>query len=77
MHIFAGEFDGQGHTLANVYIDDVNIPSGEYAEPATLFYELQNATIKNFKLTGEFHTSHQFTGPLTRWMSGSSTIDNC
>ena len=77
VHIFAGTFDGQGHTLANVYIDDVNIPAGEYAEPATLFYELQNATVKNFKLTGEFHSSHQFTGPLTRWMSGASTIDNC
>ncbi|MBR5396131.1 MAG: dockerin type I repeat-containing protein [Bacteroidaceae bacterium] len=76
-HIFAAEFDGQGHTLANVYIDDENIPSGEYAEPATLFYELANATVKNFKLTGEFHTSHQFTGPLTRWMSGNSTIENC
>ncbi|MBR4130142.1 MAG: dockerin type I repeat-containing protein [Bacteroidaceae bacterium] len=76
VHIFAGEFDGQGHALTNVYIDDANIPSGEYAEPATLFYELQNATAKNFKLTGEFHTSHQFTGPLTRWMSGKSTVDN-
>ena len=76
-HIFAGEFDGQGHTLANVYIDDKNIPSGEYAEPATLFYELQNATVKNFKLTGEFYTSHQFSGPITRWMSGKSTIENC
>ena len=75
-HIFAGEFDGQGHTLANVYIDDKNIPSGEYAEPATMFYELQNATIKNFKLTGEFYTSHQFSGIITRWMSGKSTIDN-
>jgi hypothetical protein len=75
-YIFAGEFDGQGHALANVFIDDSNIPSGEYAEPATLFYELQNATVKNFKLTGEFHTSHQFSGPLTRWMSGASTIDN-
>ena len=75
-HIFAGEFDGQGHTLANVYIDDANIPSGEYAEPATLFYELQNATVKNFKLTGEMYTSHQFSGPITRWMSGASTIDN-
>ena len=75
-HIFAGVFDGQGHALTNVYIDDANIPNQGYAEPATLFYELQSATIKNFKLTGEFHTSHQFTGPLTRWMSGSSTIDN-
>jgi len=76
-HIFSGVFDGQGHTLANVYIDDQNIPSGDYAEPATLFYELQNATVKNFKLTGEFYTSHQFSGPITRWMSGKSTIDNC
>ncbi|MBQ9524575.1 MAG: hypothetical protein IJR69_05605 [Bacteroidaceae bacterium] len=76
-HIFAGVFDGQGHTLANVFIDDKNIPSGEYAEPATMFYELQNATVKNFRLTGEFYTSHQFSGPITRWMSGSSTIENC
>ena len=75
-HIFMGEFDGQGHALTNVYIDDVRIPSGEYAEPATLFYELQNATVKNFKLTGEMYTSHQFSGPVTRWMSGRSTIDN-
>ena len=76
-HIFAGEFDGQGHTLANVYIDDMNIPSGDYAEPATMFYELQNATVKNFKLTGEFYTTHQFSGAITRWMSGKSTIENC
>ena len=76
-HIFAGELDGQGHTLANVYIDDARIPSGEYAEPATLFYELQNATVKNLKLTGEMFTTHQFSGPVTRWMSGKSTIDNC
>ena len=75
-HIFAGILDGQGHALSNVYIDDTRIPSGEYAEPATLFYELQNATVKNFKLTGEMYTSHQFSGPITRWMSGSSTIDN-
>ena len=76
-HIFMGEFDGQGHALTNVYIDDANIPSGEYAEPATLFYELQNATVKNLKLTGEMFTTHQFSGPLTRWMAGKSTIDNC
>ena len=76
-HIFMGELDGQGHALDSVYIDDIRIPSGEYAEPATLFYELQNATVKNLKLTGEFYTSHQFSGPVTRWMSGKSTIDNC
>ena len=77
IHIFAGEFDGQGHALTNVYINDENFVGMQEGDPATLFYELQNATVKNFKLTGEFHTSHQFTGPVTRWMSGKSTIDNC
>ena len=76
-HIFSGVFDGQGHALTNVFIDDARIQSDGYAEPATLFYELQNATVKNFKLTGEMYTSHQFSGPVTRWMSGKSTIDNC
>ena len=76
VHIFAGEFDGQGHTLANVIIDDSWFIGMQEGDPAALFYELQNATIKNFKLTGEFFTTHQFSGPITRWMSGRSTIDN-
>ena len=76
-HIFAGVFDGQGHALTNVWIDDLNIPSGEYSEPATLFYELQNATVKNLKLTGDYHTTHQNMGGVTRYMSGNSTVENC
>ena len=76
VHIFAGEFDGQGHALANVYMDDTYFSGMQEGDPATLFYELQNATVKNFKLTGEMYTSHQFSGPITRWMSGTSTIDN-
>ena len=71
-HIYAGVFDGQGHALTNVYIND------EYLDvPASLFYELQNATVKNLKLTGENHTCHQFTGGLTRWMSGNARVENC
>ena len=76
VHIFAGEFDGQGHTLANVIIDDSWFVDKQEGDPAALFYELQSATAKNFKLTGEMFTSHQFSGPVTRWMSSSSTIDN-
>ncbi|MBP3711350.1 MAG: dockerin type I repeat-containing protein [Bacteroidaceae bacterium] len=76
-HIFAGVFDGQGHALTNVYIDDANWDNQGYAEPATLFYELQNATVKNLKLTGDYHTMHQNMGGVTRYMSGASTIDNC
>ena len=76
IHIFAGELDGQNHGLLNVYIDDNRIQS-DYGEPAALFYELQNATVKNLKLTGEMYTSNKFSGPVTRYMSGKSTINNC
>jgi hypothetical protein len=77
VHIFAGVFDGQGHALTNVYIDDKRFVGMQEGDPATLFYELQNATVKNLKLTGEYHTMHQNMGGVTRYMSGSSTIDNC
>ena len=76
VHIYRGVLDGQGHALTNVYIDEQYGVSGE---PATLFYELKSATVKNFKLTGEYFNTNQskFMGGLTRWTSESSTIDNC
>ena len=77
VHIFAGAFDGQGHTLANVTIDDTWFEGMYAGDPATLFYELQSATVKNFKLTGDFYIHQKFAGGLTRWMSGSSVVDNC
>ena len=77
VHIFAGAFDGQGHTLANVYLDDTKFTGMYEGDPACLFYELQSATVKNFKLTGDCYINQKFAGGLTRWMSGSSVVDNC
>ena len=77
VHIFAGAFDGQGHTLANVYLDDTKFTGLYEGDPASLFYELQSATVKNFKLTGDYYINQKFAGGLTRWMSGSSVVDNC
>ena len=76
VHIYRGDLDGQGHTLANVYIDESRTESGE---PATLFYELKGSTVKNLRLTGEYFNSRaeSFMGGLTRWTSESSTVDNC
>jgi hypothetical protein len=75
VHIYRGVLDGQGHALTNVFISE------EYTQgdPATLFYELKGSTVKNFKLTGEYFNTNnaKFMGGLTRWMSESSTIDNC
>ena len=75
VHIYRGVLDGQGFTLGNVYISE----DYTQGDPATLFYELKNATVKNLKLTGEYFNTNgaKFMGGLTRWTSESSTIDNC
>ena len=75
VHIYRGVLDGQGHALNNVYISE----DYTMGDPATLFYELKGATVKNFKLTGEYYNTNgaKFMGGLTRWTSESSTIENC
>ena len=76
-NIFGGAFDGQGHSLTNVYINTDYMTITTNSDPATLFYELKKATVKNLKLTGEYHSNQKFMGGITRWMSEGSTIDNC
>ena len=75
VHIYRGVLDGQGHALNNVYISE----DYTMGDPAALFYELKGATVKNFKLTGEYFNTNKakFMGGLTRWTSESSTIENC
>ena len=69
--VYSGTFDGQGHALDNVTIS-------HYGDMHTaLFFELQNATVKNLKLTGEYYSDQQRMGGLAAWTSGTTTIDNC
>ena len=76
-NIWAGVFDGQCHALTNVFVSTEFMTLTTNNDPATLFYELQNATVKNLKLTGEYHSNQKFMGGITRWMSGNATVDNC
>ena len=74
-HIWtSGVFDGQGHSLSNLFISTDFISNDD---PATLFYELKKATVKNLKLSGEYHGGQKYMGGVTRWMSEGSTVDNC
>lgn len=68
---YNGTLDGQGHALENVYIKFLG------GRGCALFYELDNATIKNLKLTGEYYGDMQRMGGLTRYTSGSTKIENC
>ena len=68
---YSGTLDGQGHALENVYIKFLG------GRGCALFYELENATVKNLKLTGEYYGDMQRMGGLTRYTSGSTKIENC
>ena len=68
---YNGTLDGQGHALENVYIKFLG------GRGCALFYELDNATVKNLKLTGEYYGDMQRMGGLTRYTSGSTKIENC
>ena len=74
-HIWtSGVFDGQGHSLSNLFISTDFMSN---SDPATLFYELKKATVKNLKISGEYYGNQKYMGGLTRWMSEGSTVDNC
>ena len=68
---YTGTLDGQGHALENVYISFYG------GRGCALFFELESATIKNLKLTGEYYGDMQRMGGLTRYTSGSTRIENC
>ncbi len=67
---YRGEFDGQGHALTNVVIMD------RAEERTGLFNTIDNATVKNLKLTGEYYSSKKFIGGITGY-AYNSTIENC
>ena len=69
--IYQGVFDGQNHALENV---NITFNGGRRC---ALFYELNNATVKNLKLTGEYHSDGQRMGGLAGWVAGATTIENC
>ena len=69
--VYSGTLDGQGNALKNVTITH----NGEMH--TALFWELQNATVKNLKLTGEYYSDQQRMAGLSAWTSGTTTIDNC
>ena len=67
---FRGVFDGQGLALTNLYINDDTERTG-------LFRALDNATVKNLKLTGEYYSSQKYTAGIAGKTYGKCVIDNC
>ena len=81
MRRFEGIFDGDSHTLTfDFRRRDWNsgnaLPSfnEDYCAP---FRYINNATIRNLKLTGSISTTQKYAAGLVAHASGSNTITNC
>ncbi len=66
---FAGTFDGQGHTVSNLYIDTGSAFYG-------LFYVVYGGTVKNLKVVGDITTSGSSAGGIVGKLQGG-TVENC
>ncbi len=67
---FSGIFDGQGHKIENLYINDIT------SEYKGLFACVNNAVIKNIEVTGEV-TAKGNIGGLCGYALGSIYLENC
>lgn len=72
---FKGTFDGNGHTISHLTIDDQTIYWGR----AALFGSVSNATIKNLNITDVEIKSHHYAGAIVAYKGDGTnvTIDNC
>ncbi len=81
-HYFRGTFDGQNHTVSNMYINfDKPNQVNEVRVTSGLFGAIQNATIKNITVRDSYiyqktNAYNNFAGAIVG-ISNSGTIDNC
>ncbi len=68
--VFKGSFDGDGHTVSGLNIDDSNSDTG-------LFGRVSGATIKNLTVTGEKAAGAKYVGAVAGYAIDGSTIYNC
>lgn len=77
---YAGDFDGQGHTISNLYMYETGAGTSVSTYYRGLFGQAQCGSIKNVNLTGTINTTLRFVGGLVGRagaLNGGLDIDNC
>lgn len=74
-YYFGGNFDGDGHTISNLYIDSVSYKC------AGLFGYISGATISNLNVNGRvsntYSSNYSTAGGIVGYANNSSTIEYC
>ena len=74
-HVFAGTFDGKGHTVSGMVIDTI---SGTYANIG--LFGRAVGTITNVKVSGSItvrRAQHSYIGGIIGYTAGNSTVTAC
>ena len=75
---YLGTFDGQGHTITNLYINENN---SDYTNTSSyyrgLFGYLNGATVKNITLYGSVESNNRYVAAFAGRSSLTATIENC
>lgn len=83
---FGGCFDGDGHTITGLFLDNGYEPNGDtdMSRYIGLFGKIKNATIKNLTLrecylgnTNRYKPQATYYGTLVGYAAGTCTIENC
>ena len=72
VYSFKGHFDGQGHTISGINVEETNSYYG-------FFGCLENATVENLTVSGQVYCSEPYgrVGGLAGYAVGDVTIRNC
>lgn len=75
---YQGTFDGQGHTISNLYISEMvpNVSSGENYDRALFGQCSGGAVLKNFTVRGSVESDARFVSGICASMR-SGTMENC
>lgn len=77
---YQGNFDGQNHTVSNVYMYERGNAYDSNTYYRGFFGLCQKGSIKNLNLTGVIDTDHRFIGGLVGcagYLGGGITVENC
>lgn len=75
---FKGVFDGQGHTISNLYVDSSEQTGGHYSSGLFGWIESSNhITIKNVNINGAKIIGHHNVAVIAGYLEGNAVVENC
>ena len=73
---FSGTFDGNGHTVFGLYVNDTRTNTVANSGHA-LFSTVKNGTVKNLSVSGSVRSVARYTAIVVGYLQSGGSIENC